>query len=101
MEKPSYHIYKATNQTKQMSLQPTLTDFDIDLSIDATGLNCPLPILKARKGLMQLTSGQLIKVQATDPASAEDFPTFCQQTGNELVFSEIVENIYTFVVRAK
>lgn len=76
-------------------------DFEIALTIDAKGLNCPLPILKARKGLMQLSSGQLLKVEATDPESSADFPTFCEQTGNQLLFSDVINNIYIFIVKAK
>lgn len=56
-----------------------------DLAIDARGLNCPLPILKAKKGLATLTSGQIIKVVATDPNSERDFQDFARQTGNTLL----------------
>ncbi len=56
-----------------------------DLEIDARGLNCPLPILKAKKGLATLTSGQVVKVIATDPNSERDFQDFARQTGNTLL----------------
>ncbi len=53
--------------------------------LDTRGLNCPLPILKAKKALAELTSGQVLKVVATDPGSVRDFQAFARQTGNELV----------------
>ena len=53
--------------------------------IDTRGLNCPLPILKAKKALAELQPGQVLKVLATDPGSVRDFQAFARQTGNELV----------------
>lgn len=53
--------------------------------IDTRGLNCPLPILKAKKALADMTSGDVLKVVATDPGSVRDFQAFARQTGNELV----------------
>lgn len=58
---------------------------DIHKELDTRGLNCPLPILKAKKALADMQSGQLLKVVATDPGSARDFQAFARQTGNELV----------------
>jgi tRNA 2-thiouridine synthesizing protein A len=60
----------------------------IDQEVDARGLNCPLPILKAKKALAQMTSGQVLRVLATDPGSMRDFQAFSRQTGNELVGQE-------------
>jgi tRNA 2-thiouridine synthesizing protein A len=57
----------------------------IDKEIDTRGLNCPLPILRAKKALTDMASGQLLKVVATDPGSLRDFQAFARQTGNELV----------------
>ena len=57
----------------------------VDKEIDTRGLNCPLPILKAKKALAELQSGQLLQVVATDPGSMRDFQAFARQTGNELV----------------
>jgi TusA-related sulfurtransferase len=56
-----------------------------DKELDTRGLNCPLPILKAKKALAEMASGQLLKVVATDPGSMRDFQAFARQTGNELV----------------
>ncbi len=58
---------------------------DIHKEIDTRGLHCPLPILKAKKALAEMQSGQLLKVVATDPGSTRDFQAFARQTGNELV----------------
>jgi len=57
----------------------------IDKEIDTRGLNCPLPILKAKKALTDMQSGQLLKVVSTDAGSVRDFQAFARQTGNELV----------------
>lgn len=58
---------------------------NIDIELDTRGLNCPLPILKAKKALSSMTSGQLLRVVATDSGSVRDFQAFARQTGNELV----------------
>ena len=58
---------------------------DANKELDTRGLNCPLPILKAKKALAEMESGQLLKVVATDPGSMRDFQAFARQTGNELV----------------
>jgi len=55
-----------------------------DAELDATGLICPLPVLRAKKALKPLASGQTLRVIATDPAAAKDFPAFCEATGNIL-----------------
>jgi len=61
-----------------------------DQEIDTSGLNCPLPILRAKKMLATMTSGQVLKIVATDPGSMRDFRAFCKQTGNELLSQEAV-----------
>ena len=58
---------------------------DVHKELDTRGLNCPLPILKAKKALTDMNSGQVLKVVATDPGSVRDFQAFARQTGNELV----------------
>jgi TusA-related sulfurtransferase len=58
---------------------------EIDQELDTRGLNCPLPILKAKKVLNGMESGQLLKVVSTDPGSMRDFQAFARQTGNELI----------------
>ena len=58
---------------------------DADKELDTRSLNCPLPILKAKKALADMSSGEVLKVVATDPGSTRDFQAFARQTGNELV----------------
>ncbi len=58
---------------------------DIDQELDTSGLNCPLPILRAKKALATMEPGQVLHIIATDPGSARDFPAFARQTGNELL----------------
>lgn len=70
-----------------MSTEPdTGGDFPVaDTEVDASGLKCPLPILRAKKALAQMQSGQVLKVVTTDPHAERDFQAFCKQTGNGLV----------------
>ena len=56
-----------------------------DLTLDTKGLNCPLPILKAKKALGKIPAGGTLEVLATDPGTVKDFAAFCRQTGNELL----------------
>jgi tRNA 2-thiouridine synthesizing protein A len=67
--------------------------------LDARGLNCPLPILRAKKALNGLQSGQVLRIRATDPGAVKDFDAFCKQTGNELVSSEQSSGEYVFQIR--
>ena len=69
--------------------------------IDTRGLNCPLPILKAKKALADMASGQLLKVVATDSGSLRDFQAFAKQTGNELVEQQTVGEEYIHVLRRR
>jgi tRNA 2-thiouridine synthesizing protein A len=77
------------------------TTMQIAKEIDTRGLNCPLPILKAKKALTELTSGELLKVVATDAGSVRDFQAFAKQTGNELVSQETVGNEFIHVMRRR
>jgi tRNA 2-thiouridine synthesizing protein A len=63
---------------------------DVQKELDTCGLNCPLPILKAKKALADMSSGQVLKVLATDPGSMRDFQAFARQTGHELLGQETV-----------
>lgn len=74
---------------------------NIDKEIDTRGLNCPLPILKAKKALAELVSGQTLKVVATDAGSLRDFQAFAKQTGNELIEQETVGEEYIHVLRRR
>jgi tRNA 2-thiouridine synthesizing protein A len=73
----------------------------IDKEIDTRGLNCPLPILKAKKALTDMHSGQLLKVISTDGGSLRDFQAFAKQTGNELVEQQTVGDEYIHVLRRR
>lgn len=70
-----------------------------DQTLDATGLNCPLPILRAKKALKGMEAGEVLEVQATDPGSVADFAAFCSQTGNELLSSSSEGDIYRFEIK--
>jgi tRNA 2-thiouridine synthesizing protein A len=72
-----------------------------DRAVDARGLNCPLPILRAKKSLNDMTSGQVIKVLATDPGSVRDFQAFSRQTGNELLASDAASGEFVFFLKKK
>ena len=74
---------------------------NIDKEIDTRGLNCPLPILKAKKALAELTSGQMLKVVATDPGSVRDFQAFAKQTGNELIEQQTIGADFVHVMRRR
>lgn len=70
-----------------------------DLELDARGLNCPLPILRAKKSIQSLSVGQVLRIVSTDPGSVKDFEAFCKQTGNELVDSAQDGGEYAFNIR--
>lgn len=67
--------------------------------LDAKGLNCPLPILKAKKALKDVPAGGTLEVLATDPGSVADFQAFCRATGNELLESTQESDVYRFVIK--
>jgi tRNA 2-thiouridine synthesizing protein A len=70
-----------------------------DKTLDAKGLNCPLPILRAKKTLKEVPAGGTLEVLATDPGSVADFAAFCRTTGNELVESTSSAGVYRFVIK--
>ena len=72
-----------------------------DRELDTRGLNCPLPILKAKKALSEMSSGQTLKVVATDSGSVRDFIAFAKQTGNELVEQTTEGKDYIHVLRRR
>jgi tRNA 2-thiouridine synthesizing protein A len=74
---------------------------NFDKELDARGLNCPLPILKAKKALNDMQSGQVLKILATDPGSVRDFQAFSKQTGNELLSHAEEKREFTFFVKRK
>jgi TusA-related sulfurtransferase len=74
---------------------------DVTRELDTRGLNCPLPILKAKKTLADMASGETLKVIATDPGSIRDFQAFAKQTGNELLDQTVSGDEFTMVLRRR
>ncbi len=74
---------------------------NFDKELDTRGLNCPLPILKTKKSLADMTSGQILKIISTDPGSIKDMQAFANQTGNALVSSAEENEAYVFFMRKK
>ena len=71
----------------------------VDATLDATGLLCPLPVLKARRALKPLAPGAVLEVLATDPGAVKDFEAFCRATGNELLASKVDGKVFSFVIK--
>ncbi len=72
-----------------------------DKEVDARGLNCPLPILRTKKTLNDMHSGEVVRILATDPASVRDFQAFARQTGNELVEQGEADGAFWFLLRRR
>ena len=72
-----------------------------DKQLDACGLSCPLPILKTKKSLSDMASGQILKVMSTDSGSVKDMQAFAKQTGNELLSSDQTDKVYAFFLKKK
>ncbi|HQY69870.1 MAG: sulfurtransferase TusA family protein [Gammaproteobacteria bacterium] len=69
--------------------------------VDARGMSCPLPLLKAKKALNGMGPGERVRVLSTDPGSVRDFRVFCEQSGNELLEFSCEDDIYTYVLRKR
>jgi tRNA 2-thiouridine synthesizing protein A len=72
---------------------------NFDKELDARGLGCPLPIIKTKKSLNELTPGQILRVISTDPGSVADMQAFTEQTGNQLLSSEVQNKDYVFFIK--
>ncbi len=70
-----------------------------DVSLDTKGLNCPIPILKAKKAMSDVPSGGTLEILATDPGAVADFEAFCRQTGHELVEQTEDAGVYRFIIK--
>ncbi|MCL4184633.1 MAG: sulfurtransferase TusA family protein [Burkholderiaceae bacterium] len=77
------------------------TTVHFDREVDARGLNCPLPILRAKKALAELQSGQVLRIVATDPGSQRDFEAFARQTGNELLRADAQAAEFVYYLRRR
>ncbi len=76
-----------------------MTTFDTEL--DSRGLSCPLPILRAKKSLSEMNSGQVLRIVATDKGAPNDFAEFCRKTGNELLSSTAQDGEFVFLIRRR
>jgi tRNA 2-thiouridine synthesizing protein A len=74
---------------------------EFEKELDARGLNCPLPILRAKKALAEVESGKVLKILSTDPGSVKDFAAFAKQTGNELLSTAEAGGEFTFFMKKK
>ncbi len=74
---------------------------EFNKEIDATNLNCPLPILRCKKGLSEIEANQTLKITATDPGSVKDFQAFCKQTGHELLQQDGNDGVLTFYIKKR
>jgi len=72
---------------------------DVIKELDTTGLNCPMPILRAKKALKELQSGEILRVTSTDPGSVKDFEAFAKQTGNELLESVTEGDVFIYQLK--
>lgn len=72
---------------------------EFDKEVDARNLNCPLPILRCKKGLTDMQAEQTLKIMATDPGSVKDFEAFCKQTGHELLQMDEADSVFTFYIK--
>ncbi|MEE9273194.1 MAG: sulfurtransferase TusA family protein [Robiginitomaculum sp.] len=70
-----------------------------DVVLDTTGLNCPLPILKAKKALKAMDDGQILELASTDPGAVKDFEAFCKATGNNLIKHWMDSNVFMFAIK--
>ena len=77
------------------------TRMEFDKEIDAKNLNCPLPILRCKKGLSEIEAGQTLKIMATDPSAVKDFQAFCKQTGHELLQQDDADGTLTFYIKKR
>jgi tRNA 2-thiouridine synthesizing protein A len=71
----------------------------VDQVLDTKGLNCPLPIIKAKKAIKSMATGQILQIDATDPGAVQDFEAFCRVTGNELLKSSEEGGVFSFEIK--
>lgn len=77
------------------------TGLHFDRELDTRGLNCPLPILRTKKALTDLSPGEVLKIVSTDPGAIKDFQAFAKQTGHDLVYAAEVNKEYLFLLRKR
>lgn len=74
---------------------------EVDKELDVTGMNCPMPLLKAKKAINEMNGGQIVKVLATDPGSVRDFQVFAKQSGHQLLDSGVDDEIFFYYLQKK
>ena len=74
---------------------------EVDKELDVTGLDCPMPLLKAKKAINEMAEGEIIKVLATDPGSVRDFEVFAKQSGHQLLDSGLIDGVYYYYLQKK
>lgn len=74
---------------------------EVDIELDVKGLNCPMPLLKAKKAINEMAGGEKIKVLATDPGSVRDFELFAKQSGHQLLDSGSIDGVYYYYLQKK
>jgi tRNA 2-thiouridine synthesizing protein A len=97
MEQPAIRLSEQTTLAKSL----VISGHPFDLELDARQLACPLPVLRAKKSLSQLSSGEVLKAVATDKGSLKDFEEFCRQTGNVLLSSTTQGGEFVFLIRRR
>lgn len=86
---------------ESFSIEPDVIAMEFSKELDTRGLTCPLPILKAKKALADMQSGDVLKVVATDPSSVRDFQAFARQTGNELIEQSSSHDEFVHLLRRR
>lgn len=94
-------VHSNTRSVVRLQTPQRGMNMNFDKEVDARGLGCPLPILRSKKALAELQSGQVLRVISTDPGSVKDFAAFARQTGNELLASAENDNGYEFFIKRK
>lgn len=84
-----------------MNTMTELAEPHVEFELDVRGLNCPLPILRTKKALSALESGQTLRVQVTDPGALIDFPSFARHSANVIVSQTENDGVYEFVIRRR
>ena len=98
----SHRAHRMPRQCHQLAeVIEMSSSLNFDLEVDASGLNCPLPILKAKKALAGLNSGKVLKLVSTDPGAQRVFEAFAKQTGNALIAQESIGNAQAFFLRRR
>ena len=74
---------------------------EVDKELDVRGMNCPMPLLKAKKAINEMNGGQIVKVLATDPGSVRDFQVFAKQSGHQLLDSGVADKVFFYYLQKK